>query len=116
MDKYKVEDLKIKIGKLIANKRDSLKISQETLSEKTGIHQRTLSKIENGHSFVSAETLCKLCNFFNLPPKAFFEIAETQNINEDKLNTVIEKLRNGGEEKIDFYFDVINLIDTKYDK
>ncbi len=114
MHNYQEKHLKIAIGKLIANKRKTLNLSQEILAEKLGIATKTLSKIENGHSFVSAETLCKLCNFFNLPPKVFFEINETIDINEQKLNTLIEKLRYGGDEKIDFYTNIINIIDTKY--
>ncbi len=116
MNNYTSKNVKNKIGKLIANKRNSLNISQEFLSEKTGIHERTLSKLENGHSFFSAETLCKLCNFFNVPPKTFFEIEETKSINEEKLNAIIEKLRQGRNEKIDLYFNIINLIDTRYDR
>ncbi len=116
MHNYQEKYLKTKIGKFILNNRNSLKLSQEVLSEKLGINIRTLSKIENGQSFVSAGTLCKLCNFFNLPPNAFFEIDETNNINEEKLNILIQKIRSGGNEKIDFYFNIINLIDTKYGK
>lgn len=61
-----------------------------------------------------ANTLCKLCDFFSLPPKSFFEIDETIPVNKQKLNTIIETLCSGGNEKIDFYFQIINIIDTKY--
>lgn len=114
--KYQEQILKQKIGELVARKRKALGLSQETFAEKLGIHIRTLSKIENGHTYVSAETLCKLCNFFNLPPKAFFNIDETTPIDEQKLNTLIETIRFGGNEKIDFYFKIINIIDTKYNE
>lgn len=83
------EILKQKMGELITRKRKALGLSQEAFAEKLGIHLRTLSKIENGHSFISAETLCKFCDFFNLPPKAFFEIDETLSVNEQKINTIV---------------------------
>lgn len=114
MVKYQEQVLKQKIGELVGRKRKALGLSQEAFAEKLGVHIRTLSKIENGHSYISAETLCKLCDFFNLPPKAFFEIDETLSVNEQKLNTIVETIRSGGDEKIDFYFQIINIIDTKY--
>ena len=106
--------LKCKLGKLIAEKRKAYNWSQEYLAEKLCIHVRTLGKIENGHAFVNADTLCKLSEVFNSPLKSFFDIEDTTDINEQKLNTIIDKLRVGGNEKIDYYFDVINVIDRKY--
>ncbi len=109
------QTLKIKFGKLIAEKRKAYNWSQEYLAEKLDIHVRTLGKLENGHAFVNADTLCKLSEVFNIPIKTFFDIEDnTMNVNEHKLNIIIDKLRSGGNEKIDYYFDVINVIDRKY--
>lgn len=106
--------LKIGLGKLIVRQRKALRISQEILAEKLDIHVRTLGKIENGHSFVSADVLCKLSKIFNVPPKAFLDVENKNEINEDKLNIIVEKLRSGGNEKIDLYYNLINLIDSAY--
>lgn len=114
MGNYEPKLIKQMIGRLVAEKRNAMRLSQEALAEKLGIHTRTLSKIENGHTFFSAETLCKFCEFFNLQPKAFFDFGTSTEVNEQKLNMLTETLRNGGNDKIDFYFDVVNLIDTKY--
>lgn len=108
------EILKNRLGKLIAGKRKAYNWSQEFLAEKLGIHVRTLGKIENGHAFVTAETLCKLSEVFKCPVKSFFDIEDELNVDKQKLNTIIEKLCSGGDEKIDYYFDVINVIDKKY--
>ena len=78
------------------------------------IHVRTLGKIENGHSFVTADVLCKLGEIFNLPPKAFLDVEDKDEIDEDKLNIIVEKLRSGGNEKIGLYYNIINLIDSSY--
>ncbi len=106
--------LKKKVGNLIVKQRKALKISQEVLAEKLDIHVRTLGKIENGHSFVTADVLCKLSEIFNIPPKALLDVEDKDEIDEDKLNIIVEKLRSGGNEKIDLYFNIINLIDSKY--
>lgn len=60
------------MGKLILEKRKSMKVSQEALAEKLDIHVRTVGKLESGRSFVSAENLCKLSKLFKMPVKAFF--------------------------------------------
>lgn len=106
--------LKEEIGKLVAARRKAANLSQEVLAEKLDIKVRTLSKIENGHTFLSAKTLCKLCDFFNLSPKSFFDFENIKNVDERKLNEIIDKLRSGGNEKISFYYDLINLVDGKY--
>ena len=51
---------------------------------------------------------------FQFSVKTVFDTEDTTDINEQKLNTDIDKFRAGGEEKIDYYFDVINVIDRKY--
>ena len=83
------------------------------VAEKMNVHVRTISKIENGHSFVSAETLCKLCQFFNLPPKSFFDIDKISDRRNKKLNELIDKLKTSDKEKIEFYYNLINLVDEK---
>ena len=106
--------LKKRVGNLIVKQRKALKISQEVLAEKLDIHVRTLGKIENGHSFVTADVLCKLSEIFNIPPKAFLDVVEKDDFDNDKLNIIIEKLCSGGNEKIDLYYNIINLIDSTY--
>ena len=113
---YDENELKSKLGKLLTKKRKELKISQEKLAEKMNVHVRTISKIENGHSFVSAETLCKLCQYFNLPPKSFFDIDIKTDRRNKKLNELIDKLKTSDKEKIEFYYNLINLVDNEIDK
>ena len=116
MYNYDENELKSKLGKLLTKKRKELKISQEKLAEKMNVHVRTISKIENGHSFVSAETLCKLCQYFNLPPKSFFDIDIKTDRRNKKLNELIDKLKTSDKEKIEFYYNLINLVDNEIDK
>lgn len=108
--------LKKRIGKLISQKRRSLHMSQEALAEKLDIHVRTVGKIENGRSFISADNLCKLSKLFNMPIKAFFEVEDQIDIDEYNLNRIIDILRSGGNEKINYYYEVISAIEKKFDK
>lgn len=113
MQKFSEEFIKKAVGKIILDRRKALKISQESLAEKLDINIRTMSNIENGHTFISAKTLSKLCEVFNLSPKTFFDIATDVNDNNIKLNEITDKLLTGGQKKVDFYYDLINLVDNK---
>ncbi len=113
MQKFSEEFIKKAVGKIILDRRKALKISQESLAEKLDINIRTMSNIENGHTFISAKTLSKLCEVFNLSPKTFFDIDTDNNNNSIKLNEITDKLLTGGQKKIDFYYDLINLVDNK---
>jgi transcriptional regulator with XRE-family HTH domain len=48
------------VGKRIAQERDALDMRQHQLSQRTGIRIETLSRIENGHRYPSAEALIQL--------------------------------------------------------
>lgn len=108
------QELKNKVGKLISNKRKSLKISQEKLAEQLGVKLRTISKIENGHSFPSAKTLCKLSEVFSLPIKSFFDFETRKTKSEQDLEDVFDRIRSGGKKKIEYYCSIINTIEKKY--
>ena len=47
------------VGKIMA-KRDVLGLSQKALSEKSGVAQKTISRIENGKDVPTLDTLGKL--------------------------------------------------------
>ncbi len=53
-------EIKKLLGQRIKELRTKKGFTQEQLTEKLNIGQRTLSKIERGNTFVSAETLAKL--------------------------------------------------------
>ena len=53
-------EIKKLLGQRIKELRTKKGYTQEQLTEKLNIGQRTLSKIERGNTFVSAETLAKL--------------------------------------------------------
>lgn len=110
------QELKKCIGKIISDKRKSMKLSQEKLAEQLGIKLRTISKIENGHSFPSSKTLCKLSEVFGLPLKAFFDFDKRKKVSksEQRLDDIFEKIRSGGNAKIEYYTEIFNSIEKKY--
>ncbi len=66
------EEIKILLGKRIKELRKQKSLSQEQLAEKLEIGQRSLSKIECGNTFISAETMSKLLTALNIKPAELF--------------------------------------------
>jgi len=70
MDENNIKKL---LGKKIKELRIKRGYTQEQLSEKIGIGERNLSKIECGNNFVTAETLSKLVNSLSVSAKELFD-------------------------------------------
>ena len=65
-------DITINFGKNLKKIRKSRKFSQEKLAQFLGITLRHVARLEAGESFISAETLDKLCTIFEIQPAEFF--------------------------------------------
>lgn len=65
---------KIILGKNIKLLREKLGLTQEEFSEKVKLAPQTISLIEAGKYFTTADTLDKICNAFNIPPSLLFEL------------------------------------------
>ena len=63
-------DIKKELGKKIKEKRLSLNLTQEELAERIGISPKSLSQIELGNNFVSAQNLEAICIALKTEPKA----------------------------------------------
>lgn len=68
-----LKNINIEIGKVIKLYREKQHISQEELSERLNISPKFLSRIENGRTGTSYETLLKLIDFLNIPPNIMFK-------------------------------------------
>lgn len=55
-------DIVVEVQKLLTDTRNQLELSQKELSEKTGISQANISKIETGHSVPSLPVLKRLAD------------------------------------------------------
>ena len=101
MDKITKEE----IGTLIKQQRNRLKITQEELSERTGIHEKQISRIEAGKNYPT------LANFFLILKALDMRFADFDK-DEDSLNCQdIDNLiaeSTPGERKL--YLEVIKTI------
>ena len=67
-------NIKQAFGKKIKEKRLQQNLTQEQLAERVGISPKSLSQIELGNNFISAENLEQVCNALNIQPKSLFDI------------------------------------------
>lgn len=87
MDSYIQEQLGNKIRKY----RKLKGLSQEQLAEKIGIATNTLSSIERGNAFMTAQTLEKIIKIFNVTPQEIFTFPN-QISEEDKYSYILNML------------------------
>ncbi len=101
-------NIKILFGKKVKEYRTKLLLTQEELAEKIGISAKSLSQIELGNNFVSAETLEAICKALNTNPKNLFNFAEREPAK--NLEYIKNKLENNDYllEKIS---QIINIIE-----
>ena len=84
-------NIKKLFGKKVKEKRIGLGLTQEQLAEKAGISPKSLSQIELGNNFVSADNLEMICNALNVTPKDLFDFNKNEIIN---ISDIIKKLEN----------------------
>ncbi len=60
------KDLMLQIGKRLRKQRERMNMIREEFAEKAGISPQFLAEIENGKKGMSAETLYKICDNFNI--------------------------------------------------
>lgn len=101
-------NLKNKLGKRIKELRKNKRLSQEKLSEMIDIAQNTLSGIENGDNFCTAETLEKIITSLEIEPVELFDFGH-QKDNETLLIEINKMLKNTPE-KIPEVYKIIKAI------
>lgn len=84
-------NIKKQLGKKIREIRLSSNYTQEALAEKLNISAKSLSQIELGNNFVSADTLDSICSILNVEPKKLFTFEEDI-LSNDMLSVINEKL------------------------
>ena len=85
-------DIKKELGKKIKEKRLSFNLTQEELAERIGISPKSLSQIELGNNFVSAQNLEAICVALKTDPKNLFDFADNNNYKENYERT-FQKLK-----------------------
>lgn len=87
-------DIKKLFGKRIKELRTSLNLTQEQLAEKMGVSPKSLSQIELGNNFISAEKLALMCEALNTKPKTLFDFDYIETSNENFIDDVIDRIKN----------------------
>ncbi len=99
-----MNSLKICFGRRLKQIRKSKKYTQEQLAESVDINLRQMARIEAGESFVTAETLQKICNVLNVTPDNLFRFALYQDIQNKNYTELLEKIEaiSSDSNKIEF--------------
>lgn len=100
-------NIKKQLGQKIKRLRQKNGLTQEQLAEKIDIATRTLCGIENGENFLTATTLEKILNAFDITSSelfAFNHIKPQQDL-KDEMISDIQKLNN--REQIETLYKII---------
>ena len=87
-------NMKKNLGNRIREIRISRSLTQEALAEKINLSAKSLSQIELGNNFVSAETLEEICSALNIPPKTLFDFEYSELSQENSIKEIVTKLEN----------------------
>ncbi len=87
-------NIKKQLGNRIREIRINCSLTQEALAEKVNLSAKSLSQIELGNNFVSAEPLENLCKALNINPKALFEFENQDTGKLDSIDEIIKRLEN----------------------
>jgi transcriptional regulator with XRE-family HTH domain len=86
-------NIKKNVGQRIRELRKKRNFSQEKLAEMIDIAQNTLSYIENGENFFTAETLEKVVLALDIEPQELFSFGHQESKKEllNEINRILEK-------------------------
>jgi len=82
IDSVTIKDIKLKLGALCKQRRQSYEMSQEELAEVLGLSRYTIQKFESGKN-ATLDTVLKIANHFDLLETLYngIEGLENQDIN-----------------------------------
>lgn len=85
----------IKIGKFIAERRKSKKLTQAELAEKLAITDRAISKWETGKSMPDSSIMLELCDILQITVTdlLYGEVVSMKNYNKETENKLIEMVK-----------------------
>ena len=87
-------NIKKNLGARIRNIRLMNSLTQESLAEKLNISAKSLSQIECGNNFVSAETLEILCKALKINPKTLFDFDYIETNKNNLIADIVTRLKN----------------------
>lgn len=89
-------NIKKLLGKRIQELRKLRKMTQEQVAELMNIETNSLSNIENGRYYPTADNLEKIVTILNFPPKMFFQFEHCQEPQDliGEINELLQKNPN----------------------
>lgn len=99
-------NIKQLFGKKIKFYREKSNLTQEQLAEKISINSRSLSLIERGNNFITAETLTAIAKSLDVTPKKLFDFDE-EFIDSQKTKEKLFDLINKNEDKIQTIYNIV---------
>lgn len=106
--------IKKDIGKKIKRMRQNRGLTQEKLAEIIDVSQRTLSGIEIGENFATAETFDKIINALDTSTDELFMLEHLKDKVDliDEINKMINKLSDN-KDKIEYIYKFIKSISNE---
>lgn len=103
--------LQSNLGTKIQELRKIKGFSQEKFAEKIGIATNTLSSIERGNAFMTAQTLEKIIEILEISPEELFKFQEQKN-SSDMYTEILSKLNliKNDEERLNIMYKFVNSI------
>ena len=98
-------NIKSIFGNNIKKLRTSLDLTQEEFAEKFNCDAKTISRLETGRTFTSADTIQEICKAFNILPQELFKL-NNLSVDEDMekqelLDIFLMQLRNQDKKTIE---------------
>ena len=81
IDAVTIKDVKLQLGELCKQKRQSYEMSQEDLAEALDISRYTIQKFENGKN-ATLDTVLKIANHFDLLNNLYQALKDIENSND----------------------------------
>lgn len=105
-------DIKKKVGRKLRDVRENANLTQEKLAEEIGVQTNTISKVETGRHFISADLLDKLCNYFKVDESYFFNFnfVNYSASDAEKVDTINKKLKTLKSDVLDYIFKTVNAV------
>ena len=101
-----MNDVKKQLGKRIKFYREERKFTQEELAERIGINSKSLSTIECGQNFVTAQTLQNISIALDISIKKLFDFEDS--FSQDKnIKEKLFDLINQNEEKVRTMYNIL---------
>ena len=94
-----MNNIKQLLGKRVKLFREQRQITQEELALKIGVNSRTVSLIERGLNFVTADTLYSIAKVLDVTPKNLFDFDSELDFDEN-LKEKLFALINRNEDKL----------------